>query len=272
MLGHSLHAENLRLQYDQLTIVENINIKFDKPEIISIIGPNGSGKSTILKALCRLLQPTAGAVILNGEDMRAISTEQIAKIISVLPQSATAPTDLSIYDLVAYGRIPHRSFLQSLSAQDKETIRIALAATGLAAMSTRRLDKLSGGERQRAWLAMALAQEPKILLLDEPTTYLDVHHQLELMELVVNLHKERRITVIMVLHDLNHAARYSQRLLAVKQGRIVADGTVDKVFTTAILEDLYEVKALVKTFEHQGQCYPLCFPYSTLKKIRRELL
>ena len=262
MSVNTLNAENLCLRYGKKVIAKGVNLDFSKPEIISIMGPNGSGKSTILKALGNLLEPSMGVVQLNGEDMRNLDSNKIAKIISVLPQSAIAPGDLRIYDLVMYGRMPHRGFFASVSEADRIAVQSALEATGLQHLQDRRIDSVSGGERQRAWLAMAIAQEPEILLLDEPTTYLDVHHQLELMELVANLHHKRQLTVIMVLHDLNHAARYSQRIIAVKEGRIIANGSVEEVFTEQTLENLYGVKAVIKNLEHQGIKYPIYFPYS----------
>lgn len=261
-MNSSLCAKNLCLQYGRKVVAKDISVDFDKPEIVSIIGPNGSGKSTLLKSLCRLLRPDKGSVLLDGKEIHSMNTTQLARKISVLPQSASAPMDISIYDLVLHGRLPHRGFLQSVSAQDKEAVDAALRATGLLCLQHRSLGELSGGERQRAWLAMALAQQPQILLLDEPTTYLDVHHQLELMELIVRLHRERQLTVIMVLHDLNHAARYSQRLVAIKGGAVFADGAVSEVFTTQILESLYDVKALVHSIEHDGQTHRIYFPYT----------
>lgn len=258
----SLIMQQVRLQYRDQIIINDMSLNFSRPEIVSIIGPNGSGKSTLLKSLCRLLSPTSGCVYLNGCKLTDIPTEEIARAISILPQSATAPGDMTVYDLATYGRLPYQGFLSQLSDADKQAIEDALTFTELTSMQHRRLDTLSGGERQRAWLAMALAQHPQILLLDEPTTYLDIHHQLELMELIVKLHRSRSLTVIMVLHDLNHAARYSQRLIALKKGSIVADGPVAEVFTTPILEDLYDVKAVVTTLEQQGCKYPICFPYT----------
>ncbi|HIU64925.1 MAG TPA: ABC transporter ATP-binding protein [Candidatus Avacidaminococcus intestinavium] len=258
-----LQAERLVFGYKDKIILENISLDFLKPEIVSIIGPNGSGKSTLLKTLCKLLTPTQGTVYLNGKDIQAYQPKALAKTISVLPQSPRAPGDMTIRDLATFGRMPYQSFLAELSSEDGKAVDDALAFTELTHMQFRRLDTLSGGERQRAWLAMALAQNPRVLLLDEPTTYLDIHHQLELMELIGHLHRERQLTIIMVLHDLNHAARYSQRLVAVKGGKIIADGTVETVFTETVLERLYNVKAVVTTLKQGAKSYPLCFPYTT---------
>ena len=258
----TLKAQNITLQYGSHKIIDDLNISFPKPEIVSIIGPNGSGKSTLLKALCRLLTPYAGTVYLNGSDINAMNTESVAQIISVLPQSSHAPSDITVEELIRYGRLPYQKFFDSLKKEDLAVVEEAIKITELDKFRSRSINTLSGGERQRAWLAMALAQQPQILLLDEPTTYLDVHHQLELMELVVRLHYEKQLTVIMVLHDLNHAARYSQRLVAVKNGQIVADGQVSEVFTEPVIEHLYDVKALITTLQKDENCYPVCFPYT----------
>lgn len=256
-----LQADKLTLQYGQKIIADKLNFKVDKSEIISIIGPNGSGKSTLLKSLGRLLKPTHGTVLLEGKDIQKMKPGDIARKMSILPQSSTAPMDMTVYDLVCYGRMPHQGLFSSPNKIDEEKIEEALTQTNTSHMRYRRLDTLSGGERQRAWLAMAIAQNPEILLLDEPTTYLDVKHQLDLMNLVYKLYETRKITVIMVLHDLNHAARYSHRLVAVKKGKIFAEGLVQDVFTEKILCDLYDVETSVMSLEQNGQKYLVCFPY-----------
>lgn len=256
-----LQADKLTLQYGSRIIADELDFNVDKSEIISIIGPNGSGKSTFLKSLGRLLKPTRGTVLLEGKDIQTMNSNEIARKMSILPQSSIAPPDMTVYDLVCYGRMPHQGMFASPGDEDREKIEEALKETNTSAMRYRRLDTLSGGERQRAWLAMAIAQNPQILLLDEPTTYLDIKHQLDLMNLVYKLHKIKKITVIMVLHDLNHAARFSNRLVAVKKGRIFADGNVAEVFTEKILCDLYDVKTSVMTLRQGGKDYPVCFPY-----------
>lgn len=257
----TLSIKNAALGYPQHIVASSISASFEKAEVVSIIGPNGSGKSTMLKALGRLLFPLSGAVYINGKDIAALSSNDNAKIMSILPQSAQAPNDMTVRDLAACGRMPYQSAFSQLTPDDKKAIDRALAACGLNKMQQRKLGALSGGERQRAWLSMALAQEPEILLLDEPTTYLDIHYQLELMELVHRLHSELNITVIMVMHDLNHAAKYSNRLIAVKNGAIVADDTVKKVFTKEILEPLYNVKMEIMEIETSGKKELVCFPY-----------
>lgn len=260
----TLSANKLTLKYGERTIANQLSLSFLKPEIVSIIGPNGSGKTTLLKSLCRLLTPDSGSVYLNSKDINKMSAKEVSKKISVMAQSAQAPAGITVGELISYGRIPYQQIFSSLNIEDKKIIEEAIEFTELKPLLNRYVNTLSGGERQRAWLAMALAQEPKILLLDEPTTYLDVHHQLELMELVVKLHKLKKITIIMVLHDLNHAARYSQRLIAIKNGEIVADGSVEEVFSKEIIENLYDVKTIITHPCVDGITYPVCIPYNVI--------
>ncbi|MDU4960323.1 MAG: ABC transporter ATP-binding protein [Sporomusaceae bacterium] len=260
-MTHSVEARGVTLGYGTKVIAPRIDLRIDKPEIVSIIGPNGSGKSTLLKALSRLLPPQAGGILLDGRDIQQMNPNAVARIMAVLPQSVQAPADLTVFDLVAYGRSPYQGLFSKATDADQDCIWEAIRATGVEAFAYRRLDTLSGGERQRAWLAMALAQEPQILLLDEPTTYLDIFHQLELMNLVQRLQRERQITVVMVLHDLNHAARFSQRIIAVKQGTVFADGRVEEVFTAANLRQLYGVETTVMTVEQGGCSHLVCFPH-----------
>lgn len=260
---NKLFAKSIRLAYGSRVIVQDLTISLDKPEIISIIGPNGSGKSTLLKALAKLLIPTQGAVYLDGKDLQEISVSSLAKIVSVLPQSVQAPGDMTVRELVRYGRLPYQTIFSSLTEDDNQAINKALHNTAMWDLQYAQLTSISGGERQRAWLAMALAKEPKILLLDEPTTYLDIHYQLDLMELVMNLYKELGILVVMVMHDLNHAVRYSHRLVALKNGKIVADGSVEEVFKAEILEPLYDIKAIVTTVGSGEHIQRICLPYAT---------
>jgi len=262
-MTHAIEARTVKLGYGGKVILPGVDLLLNKPEIISIIGPNGSGKSTLLKALSRLLTPLGGSVLLDGKDIHRLPPREVARLMAILPQAAQAPGDMTVYDLVVYGRLPYKRLFERLTAADEAAILVAAEAVGLPDMLYRRLDSLSGGEKQRAWLAMALAQEPHLLLLDEPTTYLDIHHQLELMKLIGRLHRERQLTVLMVLHDLNHAARFSQRLIAVKNGRIFADGPVDEVFTAATLRTLYEVETTVMTLEHGGHSQLVCFAHDS---------
>lgn len=255
-----LEAQSLKLQYGTKTIIEEMNFSVENSEIISIIGPNGSGKSTLLKSLGRLLVPTKGKVLLRETDIFHMEISKFTRKVAIVPQSASAPGDMTVYDIVAYGRMPYQKLFGDRSQIDEAAIEEAMIKTGVSHMKYHQLDALSGGERQRVWLALALAQKPEILLLDEPTTYLDIHHQLELMHLVQNLQQMLNITVIMVLHDLNHAARFSHRLVAVKQGKILADGKVEDVFTTETLRELYGVEPNIMRIQQGGKEQLVCFP------------
>ena len=260
--GHSLEAQKITLAYGAKPIVEKLDILIDQPQIISIIGPNGAGKSTVLKAFARLLTPKKGMVLLDGKDIHRQPSKEVARTLAVLPQSTTAPMDIAVKDLVACGRAPYQGHFSSLTEADYQIIENAMERTGVLDFAHRQLVSLSGGERQRVWLAMALAQEPDILLLDEPTTFLDIHHQLDLMELVRQLHRELKITVIMVLHDLNHATRYSERVIAIKNGAIFADGKVGDVMTEANFEKLYGVKALRVNVIQDEEEYSVFVPHT----------
>jgi iron complex transport system ATP-binding protein len=260
-MTHRIEARSVTLGYGHKVVSPSLDLTLDKPEIISIIGPNGSGKSTLLKALSRLLPPTKGSILLDGKNIHQMQPNEVARIMAVLPQSIQAPRDLTVYDLVAYGRAPYQKLFAQMKDEDKTFILEAIEATEMNAFIHRRMDTLSGGEKQRAWLAMALAQQPQILLLDEPTTYLDIYHQLELMKLVESLHETRKIAVIMVLHDLNHAARFSNRVIAVKDGQIFADAPVERVFTSKTLKELYGVETTVMTVEQGDRAHLVCFPH-----------
>jgi len=256
-----LAAHQLTLAYGEKIVAPDMSIAFGKPEIVGIIGPNGSGKSTLLKALSHLIRPVAGQVLLQGENIADLSRRKVAKWMSILPQAATAPGDYAVYDLVACGRAPHRGLFAALSPEDRRVIEEAITMVGLEAFSYRRMDTLSGGEKQRAWLAMALAQQSSILMLDEPTTYLDVHHQLEMMQLIQSLHEDLGLTVIMVLHDLNQAIRFCHRIIAVKNGRIFADGDVETVMTVEKMRQLYGVEMIITQILHEGKKQLVCLPH-----------
>lgn len=257
----TLTAENIKLGYGAKVIIPDINISIDKPEVISIIGPNGSGKSTLLKGLARLLSPSAGQILLNGRDINRLPTKEVARTMAILPQTVSSPGDMTVRDLIVCGRSPYRRLFSALSEEDLHWINESAELTNVGKFLNRRIDSLSGGERQRAWLAMALAQNPKLLLLDEPTSYLDIRHQLEIMKLVTDLHQKMGITVVMVLHDLNYAARYSQRIIAMKDGVILADGATGAVFTTETLNRLYDVEVTVMSLDQKGGASLVCFPH-----------
>jgi len=240
-----LAAEGVRLGYGDRTIVDDLDLEIVHGTITTVIGPNGCGKSTLLRALSRLLAPSRGQVLLDGRRIDRMPTKEVATVLGLLPQAPTAPEGLTVGDLVARGRHPHQAWYRQWSGDDEEAVAEALAWTGIADLAERPVDELSGGQRQRAWISMALAQGTELLLLDEPTTFLDLAHQVEVLELVTRLNTERGRTVVMVLHDLNLAARYADRLVAMKDGVIRAQGTPAEVITEPLLREVFGLDARV---------------------------
>ncbi|MGB6051006.1 MAG: ABC transporter ATP-binding protein, partial [Rhodococcus sp. (in: high G+C Gram-positive bacteria)] len=219
-----LVAEDLTLGYGDRVIIEKLNVQIHAGVITTVIGPNGCGKSTLLRSLGRLLKPKSGRVILDGKAITSMRTKDVARVLGMLPQAPTAPEGLTVGDLVSRGRHPHQSWIRQWSSDDESQVANALELTGVSDLADRPVDELSGGQRQRAWISMALAQGTDILLLDEPTTYLDLAHSIEVLDLVDRLHEELGRTVVMVLHDLNLAVRYSDQLIVMSQGKIVEAG------------------------------------------------
>ena len=237
-----IKAQNICVSINDKEIVHNLSLEIPEGKVTAIIGPNGCGKSTTLKALSRIL-PYKGSITFKGNEMSALSQREFAKSLAILTQSPQAPSDLTVNDLVEMGRFPHRGFLGRGGKDDKEHVEWALAQTGVTAMRNRLLNTLSGGERQRAWIAMALAQRPEVLLLDEPTTYLDICHQLEIMQLIGRLNQELGLTVVMVVHDLNHAIMYADHVVVVKAGKLVTSGAPREIITADLLAEVFKVKA-----------------------------
>ncbi len=258
-----IEAGALNIGYGDRIVVEGLSLEILKGGITALVGPNGSGKSTLLKTLARLLKPSAGAVLLNGKAIVKMPTSEVAREIAILPQGPVAPAGLTVGELVEQGRYPHAGALRMLRHQDFSAIADALALTDMTSFAHRSLDSLSGGERQRAWIALALAQDTPILLLDEPTTFLDIGHQLEVLELVKRLNIERRMTIILVLHDLNQAARYADRMVALDLGKIVSDGTPADVLTATLLANVFGVHAHIITDPERGT--PICLPYAVVE-------
>jgi iron complex transport system ATP-binding protein len=252
-----LEADGLTVRYGKQTAVDAVNLHIERGSLTAIIGPNGCGKSTLLRALGRLLAPDEGVVRLLGEPISTLATREVARVVGILPQSPQAPDGLTVADLVARGRDPHRRWYDQWSHADELVVAESLRRTGLTELADRPLESLSGGQRQRAWIAMALAQGTEILLLDEPTTFLDVVHQLDVLELVRELHGEG-ITVVMVLHDLSMAARYADRLVAMLDGSVVADGTPIEVLTTSTLERVFELHCEIVVDSRTGR--PIVVP------------
>jgi iron complex transport system ATP-binding protein len=240
-----LSAKDLTLQYDQRRVVEGLTAEIPEGKVTMIVGANACGKSTLLRGLSRLLKPAGGTVTLDGKDIHSRPAKELARILGLLPQHPTAPDGILVRDLVGRGRYPHQGFFRSWSADDDGAVQRALEATETLELAERNVDELSGGQRQRVWIAMALAQETEVLLLDEPTTYLDLAHQVEVLDLITDLNRQRGTTVAIVLHDLNLAARYADHVIAMKGGRIVAEGTSADVVTEDLVRDVFGLDSRV---------------------------
>ncbi|MFF9900619.1 ABC transporter ATP-binding protein [Streptomyces longispororuber] len=243
--GARLSARELTLAYEDRTVVHALDLAIPDGRVTVVVGPNACGKSTTLRALGRLLKPKGGAVLLDGEELAKLPTRRIAQRIGLLPQTPVAPEAITVADLVARGRQPHQRWWQQWSDADERAVTEAMERTDVTALAERSVDELSGGQRQRVWIAMALAQETELLLLDEPTTYLDIAHQVEVLDLVRQLNHDRGRTVALVLHDLNQAARYADHLVAMKQGRVVAEGAPADVVTAELVRDVFGLECVV---------------------------
>jgi len=258
-----LQAEHLSLGYHGgPLVVSDLSVEIPVGRITSIIGANGSGKSTLLRGFARLLAPRGGTVLLDGESIHSQRTKEVAKRVGLLPQGPVIPEGLIVEDLVARGRYPHQSLFRQWSQADERAVEYALAATQAAEFRERPVDELSGGQRQRAWIALALAQETPILLLDEPTTFLDLAHQLEVLNLLAALNRDGGRTIVLVLHDVNQAARYSGHLIAMRAGRILIEGSPSEVITEQMIPEIFGVTC--KVIEDPVSKTPLCVPGMTL--------
>lgn len=244
-IAHSLQARDVTLSYGDRTVVEGLDLDIAPGRITAIVGANGCGKSTLLRALARLLAPTGGQVLLDGEPIAHRPSKHVARVLGLLPQSPVAPEGITVADLVGRGRHPHQRLLARWTEHDHAAVASALEATGTADLADRSVDELSGGQRQRVWIALALAQETDILLLDEPTTFLDVAHQVEVLDVLAELGRERGTTIVMVLHDLNLAARYADELVAMSAGRIVASGAPADILTPELVESVFGIRSHV---------------------------
>lgn len=241
----TLSAAGLSLGYGDRHIVQDLSVQLPAGKVTIIVGANACGKSTLLRGLARLLKPSAGVVHLNGKDIHTLPTRELARELGILPQTPTAPDGITVADLVGRGRSPHQGWFRQWTEADDAAVAAALNATGTAELAGRSIDELSGGQRQRVWIAMALAQESDVLLLDEPTTYLDLAHQVEVLDVVSELNERRAITVAIVLHDLNLAARYADHLIAMKGGAIVAEGAPAEVLTAELVQDVFGLESVV---------------------------
>ncbi|WP_409304801.1 ABC transporter ATP-binding protein [Peribacillus sp. SCS-155] len=259
----NLSAEQLTIGYEERIIVQDLNLQFKPGNITAIIGPNGCGKSTILKTMARLHPASSGTVYLDGKMIHQTPTKEIAKKLAILPQTPEAPSGLTVHELVSYGRTPHQSGFSRLQEHDREVIDWALEVTGLTELQHQAVDTLSGGQRQRAWIAMAISQETGLLLLDEPTTYLDLAHQLEVLQLLEKLNREEGRTIIMVIHDLNQASRFAHELVAVKRGRIVHQGAASEVMKESILKEVFNIETTIVTDPRTSK--PAMISYDLIK-------
>ncbi|KAK1182811.1 ABC transporter ATP-binding protein [Streptomyces sp. NBS 14/10] len=240
-----LTARELTLAYEDRTVVDGLDLEIPHGKVTVIVGPNACGKSTLLRALGRLLKPRRGAVLLDGAELSRLPTKRIAQAIGLLPQTPVPPEGITVADLVSRGRQPHQKWWQQWSEDDERAVGEAMERTGTAELAERPVDELSGGQRQRVWIAMALAQDTDVLLLDEPTTYLDIAHQVEVLDLVRQLNHDRGRTVVAVLHDLNQAARYADHLIAMRGGRIVAEGAPGDIVTAELVREVFGLASVV---------------------------
>jgi iron complex transport system ATP-binding protein len=242
---HRLQAEHLKLAYEQNHVVNDLSLEIPQGQVSAIVGANACGKSTLLRGLARLLKPTGGAVYLDGHDIHRLPTKHVARRLGLLPQAPSAPEGITVADLVARGRYPHQSLLRQWTTEDEQAVAAAMTATEILDLATRPIDELSGGQRQRAWIAMALAQDTQIMLLDEPTTFLDVAHQVEILDLLTDLNQQDGRTIVLVLHDLNHACRYSHHLIAMSEGAITAQGPPAEVVTSELVQQVFGLRCYV---------------------------
>lgn len=243
----ALHVKDVSVGYGERTVLDTLNVDIKRGAITSIVGPNGCGKSTLLRTMSRLLNPTKGEIVLDGKSIHDIPTRKLATQLGLLPQTPIAPDGIVVADLVGRGRTPHQGILGRWSQQDYDIVAEALETTGISDLAERSIDELSGGQRQRVWIAMALAQRTDTLLLDEPTTYLDVKHQLDVLDLLTELNRDRGTTIVMVLHDLNLAARYSDELVAVSGGKVFAHGHPREVITKENVKSVFGIDSVIIT-------------------------
>ena len=258
-----LHTDSLSISYGESLIVKNLSVEIPDKKITTIIGPNGCGKSTLLKAITRIISRKSGTVILDGKDILQETTKTLAKKIAILPQTPEGTNGLTVGELVSYGRFPYQNGFGRLTKKDYEVIDWALDVTGVKEFKFRSIDSLSGGQRQRVWIAMALAQETEIIFLDEPTTYLDMAHQLEVLELLQKLNREQERTVVMVLHDLNQAARFADYIIALKDGEVIKAGTCEEVINKDVLRKVFNIDAEIGKDPRTQK--PMCTTYNLLK-------
>ncbi len=255
----AISTNTLSLGYGDSLIIDELNVTIPKGEITVFIGSNGCGKSTLLRSLARLMKPKGGSVLLEGKSIAKLPTKEVARELSILPQGPAAPEGLTVLQLVKQGRYPYQNWLKQWSEEDEEAVERALEATGTKELAERTVDSLSGGQRQRAWIAMTLAQETDIILLDEPTTYLDMTHQIEILDLLFELNEKEKRTIVMVLHDLNLACRYAHHLIAIKDKKIYAEGRPETIMNCNLVQEVFGMNCQVTSDPLFGT--PLCIPH-----------
>jgi iron complex transport system ATP-binding protein len=264
----AISTETLSLGYGETVIIDELDVAIPKGEITVLIGSNGCGKSTLLRSLARLMKPRGGSVLLEGKAIAKLPTKEVARELAILPQSPSAPEGLTVHQLVKQGRYPYQSWMKQWSKEDEDAVAKALKATKLEEMADRPVDSLSGGQRQRAWIAMTLAQDTDIILLDEPTTYLDMTHQIEILDLLFELNEKEKRTIVMVLHDLNLACRYAHYLVAIKDKQIYAEGRPEEVITCELVQQVFAMNCQVTQDPLFGT--PLCIPHGRGRCIVQE--
>ncbi|WP_456297054.1 ABC transporter ATP-binding protein [Vibrio sp. AK197] len=260
-----LATKELVLGYQQTTIIQSLDLNIEPNQITVLVGANGCGKSTLLKSMARLLTPLSGDIFLNQQNLHQIPGKQVARQLAILPQGPIAPEGLSVEQLVRQGRYPHQSWLQSWTEHDEQLVQQALKATNMLALSHRAVETLSGGQRQRAWIAMALAQQTDVLLLDEPTTYLDLTHQIEILDLLFELNRTQKTTIVMVLHDLNLACRYAHQMVAVKDGEVFRQGPPEEILDVDMVKAVFDMDCHLTQDPLFGT--PMCVPKGKGRKL-----
>lgn len=259
-----MNVSNVEVGYDKKVIVNDLTIGIPDSQITTIIGSNGCGKSTLLKAMTRIIPHQKGQIMLDGAEIQKKNTKELAKELAILPQTQDSAVGLLVEELVSYGRFPYQSGFGSLTKEDREIIEWALKVTNTSELRNHYVDELSGGQKQRVWIAMALAQNTDIIFLDEPTTYLDMAHQLEVLELLQNLNDKEKRTIVMVLHDLNHAARFSNYMIALEKGNLVKAGTPEEVMTSDVLKKVFNIDAVISKDPRTNK--PICITYDLIKE------
>lgn len=261
----AISVKNLKVSYENNTIIKDMTLSIPKGKISIIIGANGCGKSTLLKTISRINKAKKGEIYINNKNIKHVKEKNIAKEVAFLPQGPVCPSGLTVRELVAYGRFPHQKMIGGLNGHDKEVINWAIKETGLSDFADTEVENLSGGQRQRAWIAMVLAQETEIIMLDEPTTYLDMSYQLEVLEVLQKLNREKNITVVIVLHELNNACRFANNIIGLKKGKIVCEGKPMDVITKENLKEIYGIEASLNVSE-DGK-YPICTEYNLARGV-----